>query len=190
MTTASLLSAQATKPTQVLEQTVLGSRRFSNVLASAIISAGGIGFFLSSASSYLGKDLLPMGHPSALVWIPQGLVMGLYGSAAILLATYLWTVISIDLGSGINRFDNGIKKAIITRRGFRRIVSIEIPLEEILAINMEVRDGLNPRRRLTLSLKNRRNIPLTRIGEPIPLAQLEQEGAKLARFLGVPLEGL
>jgi hypothetical protein len=28
------------------------------------------------------------------------------------------------------------------------------------------------------------------VGEPMPLADLELDGAKLARFLGVPLEGL
>jgi hypothetical protein len=28
------------------------------------------------------------------------------------------------------------------------------------------------------------------VGEPLPLAELELTGARLARFLGVPLEGL
>jgi hypothetical protein len=63
------------------------------------VSIGGIGFVLTSASSRFGRDLLPIGHPAALVWVPQGLVMGLYGVAALLLATYLWLVISIDVGS-------------------------------------------------------------------------------------------
>jgi hypothetical protein len=33
-------------------------------------------------------------------------------------------------------------------------------------------------------------LPLTQVGEPQPLADLELSGAQLARFLGVPLEGL
>jgi hypothetical protein len=28
------------------------------------------------------------------------------------------------------------------------------------------------------------------VGEPLPLAELELSGAQLARFLGVPLEGV
>ena len=32
--------------------------------------------------------------------------------------------------------------------------------------------------------------PLTRIGEPIALAELERSGAELARYLNVPLEGV
>ena len=43
---------------------------------------------------------------------------------------------------------------------------------------------------MSLRLQGRRDLPLTRVGEPLPLAQLEQEGAELARFLGVNLEGL
>ena len=58
------------------------------------------------------------------------------------------------------------------------------------AVKVEVRDGLNPRRRLALRLRGRRDLPLTRVGEPMALAELEQSGAELARYLGVPLEGV
>jgi hypothetical protein len=67
---------------------------------------------------------------------------------------------------------------------------VDIPLREIQAVKVEVRDGLSPRRRLALRLQGRRDLPLTRVGEPMPLADLERGGAELARFLGVPLEGL
>ena len=53
-----------------------------------------------------------------------------------------------------------------------------------------MRDGFNTRRRVSLRVRGRRDMPLTRVGEPLPLAQLEQDGAELARFLGVNLEGL
>jgi uncharacterized membrane protein YdbT with pleckstrin-like domain len=175
---------------QVLEQSVLGSRRLSNLLVAAAVSIGGIGFLLASASSRLGRDLLPLGHPAELVWVPQGLVMGLYGLAAVLLATYLWSVIAIDVGAGSNRFDRGSGQAVISRRGFRQRIEVEIPLREIQSVKVEVRDGLSPRRRLALKVQGRRDLPLTRVGEPMPLADLELAGARLARFLGVPLEGL
>jgi len=67
---------------------------------------------------------------------------------------------------------------------------VEIPLKDVKAVKVEVRDGLNPRRRISLRVQGRRDMPLTRVGEPLPLAQLEQDGAELARFLGVNLEGL
>jgi hypothetical protein len=175
---------------QVLEQPVLGSRRLSNLVVAATVTIGGLGFVLTSASSRLGRDLLPVGHPAALVWIPQGLVMGLYGVAALLLATYLWLVIGIDVGSGSNRFDRTAGEVCIRRRGFRRLIEVVIPLRDVQAVKVEVRDGLSPQRRLALRVQGRRDMPLTRVGEPMPLADLEMSGARLARFLGVPLEGL
>ena len=184
-------SAPRTSDTaEVLEQTVLGSRRLSNLLVASAVSAGGAGFLLTSLSSLLGIDLLPIGHPASLDWVPQGLVMGAYGIAALLLALYLWSVITIDLGAGANRFDRSNGTATISRRGFRSLISFELPLREIQAVKVDVRDGLNPRRRLALRVQGRRDLPLTRVGEPLPLAELEQSGAELARFLKVPLEGV
>ncbi|MFM2079941.1 MAG: hypothetical protein RLZZ219_623 [Cyanobacteriota bacterium] len=174
----------------VLEQTVLGSRRLSNVLMAAVVSAGGLGFLLTSASSRLGRDLLPIGHPASLDWVPQGLVMGLYGLAAALLSTYLWAVIALDVGAGANRFDKASGTLTVTRRGFRQLINVTTPLRDIQAVKVEVRDGLNPRRRLALRVQGRRDLPLTRVGEPMPLVELERGGAELARFLGVPLEGI
>ena len=174
----------------LLEQPVVGSRRLSNVLVALMVSIGGIGFLFASLSSYLGRDLLPLGHPAGLVFVPQGLVMGLYSIAAALLATYLWAVIAIDVGAGSNRFDKAAGVVTISRRGFRRPISVEIPLKDVKAVKVEVCDGYNTRRRVSLRVQGRRDMPLTRVGEPLPLAQLEQDGAELARFLGVNLEGL
>jgi hypothetical protein len=187
---SSQASGQASANAQLLELAVLGSRRLSNTLVASLVSTGGLGFLLTSASSYTGIDLLPIGHPAELIWVPQGLVMGLYGLAAIALSTYLWVVIGIDLGSGSNRFDKASGQVTITRRGFRRLIEVVLPLRDVQAVKVEVRDGLSPRRRLSLRLQGRRDLPLTRIGEPMPLAQLELEGAQLARFLGVPLDGV
>ncbi|MFN5194870.1 MAG: photosystem I assembly protein Ycf4 [Cyanobacteriota bacterium] len=173
-----------------LEQPVLGSRRLSNILIAAAVTLGGVGFLLTSASSRFGRDLLPIGHPAELVWVPQGLVMGLYGLAAVLLATYLWTVIAIDVGSGQNRFDRRTGEALVWRQGFRRRIEVSVPLRDIQAVRLDIRDGLSPRRRIALRIQGRRDLPLTRVGEPMPLAEIELAGARLARFLGVPLEGL
>jgi hypothetical protein len=175
---------------KVFEQRVVGARRLSNVLVAIAVSLGGTGFLLASLSSRLGHDLLPVLHAAELTWIPQGIVMGLYGLAAVALATYLWVVISVDLGSGFNRFDKASGRAVISRRGLRRLIEVDIPLRDIQAVRLEVREGISPLRRLALRIQGRRDLPLTRVGEPLPLADLELSGATLARFLGVPLEGL
>ncbi|CDN13966.1 hypothetical protein RintRC_3041 [Richelia intracellularis] len=40
-----------------------------------------------------------------------------------------------------------------------------------------------------MRVKNRRDIPLTRVGQPISLKDLETSAAELAKFLAVSLEG-
>lgn len=177
----------------ILHQKVLGSRRFSNYWWATVVSIGATGFFLASLSSYLKINLLPFANPTELIFVPQGLAMGFYGVAGLLLALYLWLVIILDVGGGYNEFKKETGEVQIFRWGFpgkNRRIELKFGLQDVQAVRIEIKEGLNPRRALYLRAKGRRNIPLTRVGQPISLAQLETEGASLARFLGVPLEGL
>ncbi|MEM8831441.1 MAG: photosystem I assembly protein Ycf4 [Cyanobacteria bacterium P01_G01_bin.19] len=178
---------------KTLKQDVLGSRRLSNLLWAAIVTMGGIGFLLAGLSSYFKTNLLIVSDTSGLQFIPQGVALTFYGVAGSLLATYLWLLLSWNVGGGYNEFDKETGKAIISRWGYpgkNRKVEVEIPLAEIQSVRAEIRDGLSPKRALYIRSKKRRDIPLTRVGEPIALSTLENQGAELARFLEVPLEGL
>ena len=174
----------------VLEQKIKGSRKISNYLVASMLSIGGVGFLLASFSSYFGMDFLPLGNPSTLIFVPQGLVMGLYGIAAFFLALYFWRLISIDYGSGVNRFDKNKGILSLSRRGLLKNIEIEIPIDEIKAVKLEVREGFNPLRRVSLRIKGRKDLPISRVGSPKPLLDLENEGAEIARFLEVNLEGI
>ena len=173
----------------VLEQKIKGSRKVSNYLVASMLSIGGVGFLLASISSYFGRDFLPLGQPSTLIFVPQGLVMGLYGIAAFLLAIYFWRLIGIDYGSGINRFDKNKGVLSLSRRGLLKNIEIEVPIDDIKAVKLDVREGFNPRRRVSLRIKGRKDLPISKVGSPKPLLDLENEGAEIARFLEVNLEG-
>ncbi|MEO1180852.1 MAG: photosystem I assembly protein Ycf4, partial [Cyanobacteria bacterium J06636_28] len=69
-------------------------------------------------------------------------------------------------------------------------IDFKYPLSSITAIRVDIREGLNPKRALYLKIKGKGDIPLTRVGQPMSLAAVENQGAELARFLQVPLEGL
>jgi len=185
---------ESPKPLKVgamlLEQIVTGSRRGSNYVVGSMVSIGGIGFLLASLSSYLGKDLLPLGHPGSFIFVPQGLIMGLYGIAAFLLAVYQWSLVLVDFGAGKNVFDKQLGLLTVSRRAFLKQINVEIQLKDVKAVKLEVREGLNPRRRIALRIQGRRDLPLSGVGQPLVLAELEKEGAELARFLGVNLEGM
>ncbi|HEY9735886.1 MAG TPA: photosystem I assembly protein Ycf4 [Trichocoleus sp.] len=177
----------------VLRRTILGARRLSNYWWATVLTLGGGGFLLAGISSYLKINLLPFADPTQLLFIPQGIVMGFYGTAALALATYLWLLIAWNVGGGYNEFDKKSDKLRIVRSGFpgeNRHIEIEHPLESVLAVRVDIKEGLNPKRALYLRLKGRPEVPLTRVGQPIALSDLENQAAELARFLQVPLEGL
>lgn len=188
------MKAQATpKNSTILRQEVLGSRRFSNYLSATIAAVGGIGFLLAGLSSYLHANLLLVSDTSGIQFIPQGVALTFYGVAGSLVSLYLWLTILWDVGGGYNEFNKQTGKLKIFRWGFpgkNRRIEIEASLSDVQSVRAEIREGLSPKRVLYLRIKQKRDIPLTRAGQPLPLAELENQGAELARFLGVPLEGL
>ncbi|MBW4556908.1 MAG: photosystem I assembly protein Ycf4 [Trichormus sp. ATA11-4-KO1] len=180
-------------PSLILHQNVLGSRRFSNYWWATIVTLGATGFLLAGISSYLKVNLLLVSDPTQLIFVPQGLVMGLYGTAGLLLALYLWLVILWDVGGGYNDFNQETGSIKIFRWGFpgkNRCIEIDSRIQDVQSVRIDIKEGLNPRRALYLRIKGRRDIPLTRVGQPLSLSELETKGAELARFLRVPLEGL
>lgn len=188
------MTAQTTSSGQtVLRQQITGSRRFSNYWWAVVVTIGAVGFLLASISSYLKVNLLPFSDPTQLVFIPQGIAMGFYGLVGTLFALYLWITILLDLGGGYNEFNKETGEVKIFRWGFpgkNRRIEVTCKTSDVQAIRVNLREGLNPKRDLYLRVKGMRDIPLTRVGQPMPLSQLENQGAELARFLAVPLEGL
>lgn len=177
----------------VLRQTILGSRRFSNYWWATVVSVGATGFFLASVSSYLKVNFLPFANPTELLFVPQGIAMGFYGVAGLLLASYLWMVIALDVGGGYNEFNTQTGAIKIFRWGFlgkNRQIEINCKTQDVQAVKVDIKEGINPRRGLYLRVKGRRDIPLSRVGQPLSLTELENQAAQLARFLGVQIEGL
>jgi Ycf4 len=182
----------STKKT-VLRYAILGSRRLSNFFWATVVSIGGLGFLLAGLSSYLRVNLLPFKNALDIVFVPQGLALGFYGVAAILLASYLWMVIALDVGGGFNEFNRDSNRIQIFRWGFfgkNRKVEVSCRLNDAQAVRVVIREGLNPKRAIYLQIKGRGEIPLSRVGQPLPLAVIENEAAEIASFLGIPLEGL
>jgi len=187
-------TAKSGNSSSVLRRNILGARRPSNYFWAGVTAIGGVGFFLAGLSSFLHTNLLPFSDlPAQLVFIPQGVAMGFYGTAAILLCTYLCLIIVWNVGSGYNEFDKEAREARVFRLGFpgkNRTIDLRYPLKDVLAVRAEIKEGLNPKRALYLKVKGKGDIPLTRVGQPISLSELENQGAELARFLQIPLEGL
>lgn len=165
---------------------VVGSRRPSNYIWAVISGVGGFDFLVTGLSSYFNNNLLPLIHAENITFFPQGLVMCFYGLLGLLFSFYLWLTILWNVGGGFNVFDKEERYVRIFRWGFpgaNRRIDLRYDLDEILAIGLELNEGLSPKRTLYLCLKGQRQIPLTRIGQPLSLDQIEKLGAEFATFL-------
>ncbi|NJK35008.1 MAG: photosystem I assembly protein Ycf4 [Oscillatoriales cyanobacterium SM2_2_1] len=177
----------------ILRYPVVGARRLSNFAFAVIVAIGAIGFLLAGLSSFFGVNLLPISQPIALKFVPQGLALSFYGVAGTLLDVYLWLVIALDYGGGFNEFNRSTGKATVFRRGWlgkNRSLKFEYPLSDIQAVRVDIRNGFNPKRALYLRIKGKADLPITEVGQPMALFQLEDRAAEIARFLAIPLEGL
>ena len=170
---------------------VLGSKRTSNYIWLLIISLGSIGFLDAGICSYLKIQLLPFIKTDSINFLPQGIVMTFYGTAGLLLSIFLAVSILFNVGGGYNKYDLKQGKIEVFRLGFPGItneVYLSYLVKDIKSIKLSITEGLNPRREIYIATKDGRQIPLTRVGEPLLLSMVESEAVELSSFLNIPLE--
>lgn len=184
---------------------ITGERRSSNYSWAFIISIGSIGFLATGIFSYLGANSVSLGadlssqmetgflNNQLIPFFPQGLLMSFYGMLGFLLSLYWWFLIFWNIGSGFNEFNRKEGKIRIFRWGYpgkNRKIDLSYSLNDVEAIKVELKQGLDPQRTIYLKLKGNREIPLTGIGQPLVLKDIEKQASELANFLQVSLEGL
>jgi hypothetical protein len=171
--------------------TIVGSRRFSNYWWTISIFSGGLGFLLTGISSYLKFDIFPFITSTNIQFFPQGLVMCFYGIFGLIFSFFLGFTLFSSIGSGFNEFNKKDGIIRIFRWGFpgkNRRIDLFYHIEDVNAIKVEFKQGFNPKRTISLCIKNKRDIPITRIGQPITLQEIEKQAAELAKFLQVSLQ--
>lgn len=180
---------------QIKVDKITGSRRLSNYCWSTIILLGGFNFFLVGFASYLELQfhIISIFHNDNILFLPQGAVMMFYGMTGILISLFLWYTIILDVGSGYNEFNN--KNGVITifRFGFpgkSRLLKLEYKIKDISAIKINIKEGLSPKREICLVTKDKREIPLTKVGEPLSLQDIEIKAKEIALFLNIKIEGI
>jgi hypothetical protein len=145
-------------------------------------------------SSLLGSlDEQNLEITTKIAFFPQGLVMSFYGSLGILLSLYWWFLIFWNVGAGFNEFNKKEGFIRVFRWGYpgkNRKIDLSYSLKDVEAIKVELKQGLDPQRTIYLRLKGNREIPITGIGQPLTLKDIEKQASELANFLQVSLEGL
>ena len=174
---------------------IIGERRISNYWWAIVISFGSIGFLFTGINSYLAistSENIVLNN-QIVPFFPQGLLMSFYGSLGILLSLYWWFLIFWNVGGGFNEFNKKDGFIRIFRWGYpgkNRKIDFSYSLKDVEAIKVELKQGLDPQRTIYLRLKGNREIPITGIGQPLTLRDIEKQASELANFLQVSLEGL
>ena len=128
-------------------------------------------------------------------FFPQGLLMCFYGSLGFLLSLYWWFLIFWNVGGGFNEFNKKEGFIRIFRWGYpgqNRKIDLYYTLKDVEHIRVELKQGgfADSQRTIYLKLKGKKEIPLTGIGEPLTIQEIEKQASELANFLQVSLEGL
>lgn len=194
---------------------IVGERRFSNYWWATVIFIGSFGFLLTGISSYFSTSVASLASSSAIEtevefpflvsilknfsstgtinFFPQGLLMCFYGSLGFLLSIYWWCLIFWNVGGGFNEFNKKENFIRIFRWGYpgkNRKIDLYYTLKDVESIRVEIQQGLDSQRTIFLKLKGNREIPITGIGQPLTLQEIEKQASELANFLQVSLEGL
>jgi hypothetical protein len=194
------------KEERIRRYIIEGERRFSNIIWSILLFVGSFGFILTGLSSYFGVHLFVpfinsttiLTENQGIAFYPQGLLMLLYGGLGILLTIYWTLLIYWNVGGGFNEFNKKDGQIRIFRWGYPgklRKYDFVYPIQDVEAIRVEFLQGsaalsLDQRRTIYLCLKGKREIPLTGVGEPLSLKEIEKQASELANFLQVSLQGL
>jgi hypothetical protein len=177
----------------ILKENIPGAKRFSNYGFSIILIIGGFGFFITGVSSFFNLNPLWFINLENIKFIPQGIVMIFYGTTAILLGSFLLVTIIWDIGGGYNEYNKEEEQITLFRFGFPgkyRKILIQYKMDQIKALQVNIKEGLNPKRELYLRTKDQKYIPITPIGAPMILSELEERALELSQFIGVKVEGL
>lgn len=181
---------------------IIGVRKLSNYFWAISLLLGGLGLGLTGFSTYL-KTRLDLVDYQIASWIqassflmkldffPQGLVLVFYGSLSIIFSFYLSLLIGLNIGSGFNELNQKEKQVRIFRLGFpglNRRIDASFNFQEIESIKIVFKEQLTIFKcRVYLSLKDKRDIPILGIDEPLTLEQIESQAAEMAKFLKVEL---
>nr|YP_009398434.1 photosystem I assembly protein [Lophocladia kuetzingii]ARW67620.1 photosystem I assembly protein [Lophocladia kuetzingii] len=172
---------------------IVGSRRLSNYWWASVILLGGTSFFLVGISSYFKYSFTYRFSNIDLLFIPQGVIMTFYGMIGILLSIFLWYTIILNVGSGYNEFNNETGTITIFRFGFpgkNRILKFKYNIADVTCIKVNIQEGLSPKREIYLKTKDKREIPLTKVGDPISLYNIEKQARDISKFLNVKIDGI
>ena len=135
---------------------ITGAKRISNYWWAFIVSFGGLAFLITGFASFLQKGIFLFNQSKSISFFPQGLIMCFYGCLGLLFGFYLWCTIFWKVGDGFNEFNQNEGLVRIFRWGLpgkNRRIDFQYQMDEIEGVRVELKEGVNPRRMISLKMK-------------------------------------
>ena len=167
-----------------------GYRRFSNVVWFSSLTLAGLGFLLQGLSSYFNISFFLFFNVLEINYVTLGLIMTFYGTLAIILGCFILFGIFLNVGGGSKEFKKKSNLIRVIRNGWpgkNKNILLTYPLSEIEKIEVFIREGLNPQRVIYLITNDGRKLPLTPIGQPMTLSEIEDKAFRITKFLELTL---
>jgi hypothetical protein len=171
---------------------IFGSRQSNNCFFNRTLFSGGILFFLIGFPN--SRKIFLLLKNIEIKFIPQGIVICLYGRLGVILSLYSLTRRFWLVGRGFNEYNKEQEKIYILRFGFpgtSRRLEFSYLFSDLENLQVESKKQLlTTSLNLYLLLKNRRKIILMQpnIENINTLKDIERYSANLAKFLQVPLK--
>lgn len=177
-----------------------GTNIVTNYVWLILLFLFGIGFFTAGLSSYFieSRNYIFLKNFSNIEFLPQGILLLFYGTCSILLSILLNILIQINIGSGKNEYDSENEIVRLTRKGFptiaknlkfkQRNIYFAYPYSELVNLELEITEGINPTRITYLILKDGRRIPLTPSNKLEDLLSIESKAIYIAKLLKIDLK--
>ena len=179
---------------------ISGGNIITNYICFILLFLFGLGFCITGLSSYFKEmvNFLPLTNISSIEFIPQGILLLFYGTSSILLSFLIFLLIKFNIGSGTNIYDIESKVIRISRQGFpnftkklkikQKNIYLVYPFSQIFNIELEIKDGIAPRRVIYIILKDGRRIPLTPSNQINDLFHIETRAIFISKLLKIDLK--
>nr|YP_009512083.1 photosystem I assembly protein ycf4 [Euglena hiemalis]AXI98029.1 photosystem I assembly protein ycf4 [Euglena hiemalis] len=181
------------KNEKILREEIYEKNKITKWIYNIIILLGGSGFLIVGISSYIKYNIVYFLNSDQIIFFPQGIIMCFYGICAIIISINQIKITLNKAGEGYNEFNKNLGLMQIYRKGTKgknSDINIIYQLTDIEAIKIEIKNGyFNSKQNILVCLKEKNDIPILQLTNPLKINELEKKASEIASFLNVPLKG-
>nr|YP_009541028.1 photosystem I assembly protein ycf4 [Lepocinclis playfairiana]AYQ93550.1 photosystem I assembly protein ycf4 [Lepocinclis playfairiana] len=175
-------------------QEIKNNEGYTDVITSAIMFLGSVGFLIAGISSYMNQNLIEFLNAKEIIFFPQGITMCFYGLTGLIISSYQIIILKLKVGEGYNKLDREKGTLTIYRNKFpwqKEEIFLTYSINDIEAIRVERNNTiLNSKQTIFICLRGKKEIPIIQIRRPININEFEKKASDLASILKVPIRGI